>query len=490
MKLTCAKAVALTLLVTAGHVVVPAALGVDAQRRGSDLHQRLVAHIRPLRRPDWPTPGPKKGAFGFTRISDSVIRVQVAGRAGVPAQRLRRRAQRDRGQHHRTGLRHRVPSGHATADRFQRQLRRPRSGDGQHGHRQAQRRRRRRRVHAAPDGCRRRCVRRLRAGGLARPGRERPSGDPSRRCVPGARHSAARVRCRCQALSNASMSARPAFPPTRSRSSSTSPRPRPGSASGRRSRSAVSRPNASNLNIDTPGQTRAGQAIVLLSGRTGVQRLHPGRRPPHRRRRRLVHRAHRDTVDRWAVPPGLADPAARLAKHVRHAHLGWQHAGVPGVRPRQPGVRGRSQPHGDRFDDRRLRHSVPLGCRPAAGLEPQCRHVGSDGRQPRHRQGQHSRGQRVHAAGPAHDRRPQRLVPGAAHTCRVATADQPDVRTRHRAGAGHPVHRVVARRSVPGPTSTRSPISALPRRGTVPQSWRLPATSCCSGTAPRTGRRS
>ena len=26
------------------------------------------------------------------------------------------------------------------------------------------------------------------------------------------------------------------------------------------------RPNASNVNIDTPGQTRAGQAIVLLSG--------------------------------------------------------------------------------------------------------------------------------------------------------------------------------------------------------------------------------
>ncbi len=103
-------------------------------------------------------------------------------------QRFRRRAQRDRGQHHGSRLRHRVPGRNATADGLERQLRQPRPGDGQHGHRQTRRRWCRRCVHAAPDGCRRRCVGRLRAGDGAGPGVERPLGDPARGRVQGSRH--------------------------------------------------------------------------------------------------------------------------------------------------------------------------------------------------------------------------------------------------------------------------------------------------------------
>ena len=53
------------------------------------------------------------------------------------------------------------------------------------------------------------------------------------------------------------------------------------------------------------------------------------------------------------------DAPPRFPKHVRHADVGWQHARVPGLRPRQPGVGRRAQPHRYRFDDRRLRHGVP-----------------------------------------------------------------------------------------------------------------------------------
>ena len=83
MKITCAKAVALTFLVTAGHAIVPNLVGsapsVEAASfiNGSSAYQAVA----PARLADT---RPEEGAFGFTRISDSVVRVQVAGRAGVP----------------------------------------------------------------------------------------------------------------------------------------------------------------------------------------------------------------------------------------------------------------------------------------------------------------------------------------------------------------------------------------------------------------------
>ncbi len=85
MKLTCAKAVVLTILVTAGHAIVPILTGsapiVDAAASfipGSSAYQAVA----PFRLADT---RPEEGAFGFTRISDSVIRVQVTGRPGIPA---------------------------------------------------------------------------------------------------------------------------------------------------------------------------------------------------------------------------------------------------------------------------------------------------------------------------------------------------------------------------------------------------------------------
>ena len=82
MRLTGPKVFALTLLVVAGHVVVPS-LGaavptVDAAFiTGSSAYQAVT----PERLADT---RPEEGSFGFTRLSDQVVRVQVAGRAGVP----------------------------------------------------------------------------------------------------------------------------------------------------------------------------------------------------------------------------------------------------------------------------------------------------------------------------------------------------------------------------------------------------------------------
>jgi Sortase domain len=83
MKLTGPKVLALALLV-AGHIVVPSLSGAvpsaDAATfiPGSTRYQAVA----PARLADT---RPSEGAFGFTRLSDHVIRVQVAGQFGVPA---------------------------------------------------------------------------------------------------------------------------------------------------------------------------------------------------------------------------------------------------------------------------------------------------------------------------------------------------------------------------------------------------------------------
>ena len=162
---------------------------------------------------------------------------------------------------------------------------------------------------------------------------------------------------------------------------------------------------------------------------------------------------------------------------------------VPGVRPADgPGVGGRRQPHRYRVDDRRVRHGVPgrgrLG-RQASNLNVDT--WDQTDRQPRHRQGQQSWHEPVHAAGPAHDRRPQRLVPRSAERRHAAAADQPVLRAEHRAAGRRQPDRDVHCRSARAPTSTPSPTSASPPRGTAPPNWPCPATSCCSVTAPSHG---
>lgn len=76
------KVFALTLLVTMGHVVVPSLgaglLAVEAAVPGSSAYQAVA----PARLADT---RPEEGAFGFTRLSASVVRVQVAGLKGVPS---------------------------------------------------------------------------------------------------------------------------------------------------------------------------------------------------------------------------------------------------------------------------------------------------------------------------------------------------------------------------------------------------------------------
>ena len=84
MRFAAPKVLALTLLVTAGGVVLPslsaAVPSVDAATfiPGSSAFQA----VPPSRLADT---RPEEGSFGYTRLSDQVVRVQVAGRGGVPS---------------------------------------------------------------------------------------------------------------------------------------------------------------------------------------------------------------------------------------------------------------------------------------------------------------------------------------------------------------------------------------------------------------------
>jgi hypothetical protein len=84
MRSSAPKALALTLLVTLGQIVAPNLGGavptVAAAPFISGSSQFIV--VPPSRLADT---RPDQGAFGFTQITGSVVRVQVAGRAGVPA---------------------------------------------------------------------------------------------------------------------------------------------------------------------------------------------------------------------------------------------------------------------------------------------------------------------------------------------------------------------------------------------------------------------
>ena len=78
------KVLALTLLVTAGHVVLPslgaAVPSVEAATviPGSSAFQAVAPSRLADTRPDY-------GSFGYSRITDQIVRVQVAGHGGVPA---------------------------------------------------------------------------------------------------------------------------------------------------------------------------------------------------------------------------------------------------------------------------------------------------------------------------------------------------------------------------------------------------------------------
>jgi sortase (surface protein transpeptidase) len=83
MKLIGPKGLALSLLITAGHVLSPGLGGplpsvhAAAFIPGSSQYQAVAPSRLADTRPD-------QGAFGFSRVSPTVIRVQVAGRGGVP----------------------------------------------------------------------------------------------------------------------------------------------------------------------------------------------------------------------------------------------------------------------------------------------------------------------------------------------------------------------------------------------------------------------
>jgi LPXTG-site transpeptidase (sortase) family protein len=85
MKLTGPKALALALLV-AGHVVVPSWSGAVPSVAALDGGWSTYQSVAPARLADT---RPTEAAYGgFTAVSDHVIRVQVAGRSGVPANAL------------------------------------------------------------------------------------------------------------------------------------------------------------------------------------------------------------------------------------------------------------------------------------------------------------------------------------------------------------------------------------------------------------------
>jgi sortase (surface protein transpeptidase) len=85
MKLTGPKVLALTLLV-AGHVVLPNVGGVVPSAHALDGGWSAYQSVAPARLAD--TRQSEAAYGGFTPVDDHVIRVQVAGRAGVPANAL------------------------------------------------------------------------------------------------------------------------------------------------------------------------------------------------------------------------------------------------------------------------------------------------------------------------------------------------------------------------------------------------------------------
>lgn len=81
MKLTGHKVLALTLLV-AGHVVLPSLGGAVPSAHALEAGWSAYQSVAPARLADTRA---SEGAFGYTVVSDHVVRVQVAGRFGVPA---------------------------------------------------------------------------------------------------------------------------------------------------------------------------------------------------------------------------------------------------------------------------------------------------------------------------------------------------------------------------------------------------------------------
>jgi hypothetical protein len=84
MRLGARKVLAVTLLMTAGQVVVPslgsavASVAAASVIPGSSAFQAVAPSRLADTRPDY-------GSFGFTRITDQIVRVPVAGHGGVPA---------------------------------------------------------------------------------------------------------------------------------------------------------------------------------------------------------------------------------------------------------------------------------------------------------------------------------------------------------------------------------------------------------------------
>jgi Sortase domain len=81
MKLVGPKAFALALLVTTGHVLVPGVGVVPVAEAAIVAGSSQYQAVTPARLADTRA---SEGAFGFTRLSDHVVRVQVAGRSNVP----------------------------------------------------------------------------------------------------------------------------------------------------------------------------------------------------------------------------------------------------------------------------------------------------------------------------------------------------------------------------------------------------------------------
>ena len=151
------------------------------------------------------------------------------------------------------------------------------------------------------------------------------------------------------------------------------------------------RPTASNLNIDQPGQTRAGQAIVLLSGVpainvysqggghlivdvagwfTGARRRSRGRTLPSR----PIRPACSIRARSFAMPTGVAAPWSSRCTGQR----GEVSAAAINITGTESMLGG-------------FVTAFPIGRQSTDGIEPQRRHVGSDDRQPRHRAGQQPR---------------------------------------------------------------------------------------------------
>ena len=221
------------------------------------------------------------------------------------------------------------------------------------------------------------------------------------------------------------------------------------------------RPNASNLNIDVPWQIRSSQAIVRMpKNATGFQVFsQSGGHLAVDVAGWFTGPSAPKSTDGLFVPTNPIRVLDTRGASVMPPWGGSTFEFGSGTPLRGPDRSGGHERHDHRPAVLRVHHGLSGRRRTPAGVEPQRHRVRPDHRQPRHRAIGHPWRVAVHAVGHPPGRRRHRLVPGHSRHQHPAGADQPVARDvvrpghqcagRGRSHAGGVRHRTSTRSSTP-----------------------------------------